>query len=148
MSSHETSSLHAHSEALAAVVERVGASTFAVPGRREAVASGVCWRPGLVVTAAHTFRRTPVAVTLVGAGGRSVEAALVGIDSSTDIALFRLVDENAVAPPSLGDAAALKAGHTVIAVGRSGDGDILASQGFVNRAGGRGRPGSAATSIG
>ena len=136
MSSHDTNSLHAHSEALAAVVERVGASAVAVQGRREAVASGVCWRPGLVVTAAHAFRRTPAAVTLVGAGGSSVDAALVGIDSSTDIALFRLGDTNAVAAASLGDAAALKAGHTVIAVGRSGDGDTIASQGIVNRAGG------------
>ncbi len=136
MSSHETNSLHAHSEALAAVVEQVGASAVAVLGRREAVASGVCWRPGLVVTAAHAFRRTPAAVTLVGAGGGGVDAALVGIDSSTDIALFRLGDENAVAPAPVGDAAALKAGHTVIAVGRSGDGDALASQGIVNRAGG------------
>ena len=135
MSSHDTNSLHAHSEALAAVVERVGASAVAVQGRREAVASGVCWRPGLVVTAAHAFRRTPAAVTLVGAGG-SVDAALVGIDSSTDIALFRLGDTNAVAAASLSDAAALKAGHTVIAVGRSGDGDTIASQGIVNRAGG------------
>jgi len=136
MNSHDTSPLHAHSEALAAVVERVGASAVAVLGRREAVASGVCWRPGLVVTAAHAFRRTPAAATLVAAGGRSVDAALVGIDSSTDIALFRLVDERAVAAASSGDAAALKAGHTVIAVGRSGDGDTVASQGIVNRAGG------------
>ena len=135
MSSHDTNPLHAHSEALAAIVERVGASAVAVQGRREAVASGVCWRPGLVVTAAHAFRRTPAAVTLVGAGG-SVDAALVGIDSSTDIALFRLGDTNAVGAASLGDAAALKAGHTVIAVGRSGDGDTIASQGIVNRAGG------------
>ena len=135
MSSHDTNSLHAHSEALAAIVERVGASAVAVPGRREAVASGVCWRPGLVVTAAHAFRRTPAAVTLVGAGG-SVDAALVGIDSSTDIALFRLIDANALAAASLGDAASLKAGHAVIAVGRSGDGDAIASQGIVNRAGG------------
>jgi S1-C subfamily serine protease len=128
--------LQARSEAVAAIVERVGVSTLAVIGRRDAVASGVAWRPGLVVSAAHAFRRTPAAATLVGAGGDQLEATLVGIDSSTDIALFRLVDEAAVAPATLRDAAALKAGHTVIAVGRSGDGDVVASQGIVNRASG------------
>jgi serine protease Do len=136
MNSPQIHSLHDRSEALAAIVARVGASTVAVLGRRDALASGVAWRPGLVVTAAHAFRRTPAAVTLVAAGGRSLDATLVGIDSSTDIALFRLADESAVAPASLGDAEALKPGHTVVAVGRSGDGDALASQGIVNRAGG------------
>jgi S1-C subfamily serine protease len=136
MSSNESNPLHAHSEALAAIVERVGASTVAVLGRRDAVASGVAWRPGLVVTAAHAFRRTPAAVTLVGAGGTSIGAALVGMDSSTDIALFRAADESALPAADLGDAAALKAGHTVVAVGRSSDGDVVASQGIVNCAGG------------
>ena len=136
MNSHDSQSLHAHSEALAALVERLGASTVAVLGRRDAVASGVAWRPGLVVTAAHAFRRTPAAATMRAASGASFDATLVGIDSSTDLALFRLGDENAVAPARLGDGAALKAGHTVIAVGRSGDGDVVASQGIVNRVGG------------
>ncbi|MDQ2926729.1 MAG: hypothetical protein M3R22_00975, partial [Pseudomonadota bacterium] len=57
--------LAAHSQALAAIVERIGASTLAVRGRRHAVASGVVWREGIVVTAAHVFRRTPAAATLV-----------------------------------------------------------------------------------
>ncbi len=135
-SSPETQSLHARSESLADIVERVGAGTVAVLGRREAAASGVVWRPGLVVTAAHAFRRTPAAVTLVAADGARLDAALVGIDSSTDIALFRLADESALAPVGLGDAAALRPGHTVVAIGRSGEGDLVASQGIVNRAGG------------
>ena len=63
-------SLRTHSDRLAAIVEHVGASTVAVLGRRDAVATGIAWRPGLVVTAAHVFRRTPVAVTLVAVGGR------------------------------------------------------------------------------
>jgi len=128
--------LVAHSEALAAIVEQVGASTVAVRGRRHAVASGVVWQAGLVVTAAHVFRRTPAAVTLVGAEGRSVEAALVGIDSSTDLALFRIAGETGPAPVRIGDAAGLRAGHFAMAVGRSAEGDALASAGLVNRVGG------------
>jgi serine protease Do len=128
--------LSAHSNRIAEIVAQVGASTVAVIGRRDAVASGVAWRPGLVVTAAHVFRRTPVAVTLVGADAKSFGATLVGIDSATDLALFRLADENAVPAATLGDAAGLQAGHVAIAVGRSGDGDTIASAGLVNRAGG------------
>jgi serine protease Do len=128
--------LRAHSDRIAAIVEQVGASTVAVIGRRHAVASGVAWRPGLVVTAAHVFRRTPAAVTLVGAGAASFAATLVGIDSSTDLALFRLADEGAVTPVTLGDSAEVKAGHFAIAVGRCGEGDTMASAGLVNRAGG------------
>ncbi len=130
--------LAAHSAALAAIVDKVAASTFAIRGRRHAIASGALWRPGLVVTAAHVFRRTPAAATLVGAEGGSVEATLAGMDSSTDIALFRITagDASGLAPVVTGDAASIRAGHLAIAVGRGGDGDAIASQGIVNRAGG------------
>jgi S1-C subfamily serine protease len=128
--------LGAYSNRIAEIVAQVGTGTVAVIGRRHALASGVAWRPGLVVTAAHVFRRTPAAVTLVGAEGRSFGATLVGIDSATDLALFRLADEGAVAPPTLGDATGVQAGHVAIAVGRSGEGDLIASSGVVNRAGG------------
>ena len=131
--------LQAHSELLAAIVEQVGASTLAVLGRHHSIASAVVWRPGLVVTAAHVFRRTPAAVSLVASGGETLAAALVGIDSSTDIALFRIADEAAAGAPAAiaaGDASAVKAGHFAIAVGRSGEGDAIASAGLVNRAAG------------
>ena len=128
----------AHSDALAALVERVAASTFAVRGRRGTLATAVVWQPGLVVTAAHVFRRAPAAITLVGAEGQSVEATLVGLDSSTDIALFRLAVTDGTAFPAVatGDAAGVRAGHVVVAVGRSGEGDPIASSGIVNRAAG------------
>ena len=60
-----------------------------------------------------------------------IAATLVGIDSATDLALFRLADEAAVAPATLGDAAGVQAGHLAIAVGRSGEGDLIASSGVV-----------------
>jgi serine protease Do len=135
--------LLAHSQYLAALVEQVGASTLAVLGRQQAIASAVLWRPGLVVTAAHVFRRTPAAITLVGAEGITHAATMVGIDSATDLALFRLSVAGAAAgadgglvPVVAGDASGVRAGHVVVAVGRSGDGDAIASSGLVNRAGG------------
>ena len=131
-----TAALRAHSEAMAAIVDTIGAATVAVLGRRGTVASGVVWKSGLVVTAAHVFRRTPAAVTLVAAGGRSLAATLVGIDSATDLVLFRLAEPEALAPIAAGDAATIRAGHTVVVVGRSGEGDAIASAGIVNRVGG------------
>jgi S1-C subfamily serine protease len=131
-----TAAMRAHSEAMAAIVDAIGASTVAVLGRRGTVASGVVWKSGLVVTAAHVFRRTPAATTLVAVGGRSLAATLVGIDSATDLALFRLAEPDALAPLVAGDAQTLRAGHTVVVVGRSGEGDTIASAGIVNRVGG------------
>jgi S1-C subfamily serine protease len=131
-----TDPLRAHSDRIAGIVDEVGAATVAVLGRRGAIASGCVWRPGLVVTAAHVFRRTPAAVSLVAAAGKSLAATLVGIDSSTDLALFRLADENALAALPSREVAPVRAGHLAIAVGRSGDGDTVASAGLVNRVGG------------
>ena len=128
--------LTAQSQALAAIVDAVGAGTLAVRGRHHAIASAAVWQPGIVVTAAHVFRRTPAAVVFVDATGGDVEATLVGIDSSTDLAVFRIVGEPSPAPLKIGDAAGVRAGHLAIAVGRSGDGDAIASAGIVNRAAG------------
>ncbi len=128
--------LRAHSDRIARIVEDIGAATVAVLGRRGAIASGCVWRPGLVATAAHVFRRTPAALTLVDASGKHLAATLVGIDSSTDLALFRLADENANSALPSAQAAPVRAGHFAIAVGRSGEGDTVASAGFVNRVGG------------
>jgi S1-C subfamily serine protease len=128
--------LRAHSDRMAAIVDEVGSAALAVLGRRGAIASGSVWRDGLVVTAAHVFRRTPAALTLVDGAGASRAATLVGIDSSTDLAVFRLADSNGMTPLPLGSAAPVRAGHFAIAVGRSGEGDTVASAGLVNRVGG------------
>jgi serine protease Do len=127
--------LIALSESLAEVAERVGRSTLAVRGRRRAVASGVVWRSGILATAAHVFRRTPAAVSVVAEAGRSLDASLIGIDSTTDIAVFRLPDES-VAAVETGDASRVKAGHLAMAIGRGSDGELTASYGLVNRTGG------------
>jgi len=129
--------LLAQSQSLAGIVDHVGKGTLAVLGRRHAVASVVVWRNGLVVTAAHVFRRTPAAATFVGAGGETLMAALVGIDSSTDLALFRLPEGHAsMSAVATGDTSAVQPGHLAIAVGRGAEGDLIASAGIVNRAGG------------
>lgn len=129
--------LSALSQSLAALVERVAASTVGVltSRRGQGAASGVVWRDGVIVTAAHRFRRAPSAITVVLADRSSAEAAAAGSDPSTDIAVFRLTGAG-VATANLGDAQSVRAGHLVTAVGRSAEGDAIASHGMVNCAGG------------
>lgn len=128
--------LAATSDALAALVERTARSSFAIAGRGDhALASAVLWRPGIAVSVAHVHRRTPAAVTLVGEGGQRVSATLAGIDSATDLAVFRLADAGGI-EPVLGDAAGVRAGQLVVAVGRAADGAPCASHGIVRRVGG------------
>ncbi len=50
--------LNALSRDLAHVIEQVSPSVVAVNARRHLSSSGVYWRDGIIVTAAHTIRRT------------------------------------------------------------------------------------------
>lgn len=130
--------LVALSQALAALVESRDATTFAVLGRHgRALASAVSWRTGIVVTAAHVFRRVPQTTRLVAGDGSTVEATLVGSDPATDLAVFRLPEAHAneVSPPE-SQVIRVRAGELVVAVGRSADGALNASHGMVHRSAG------------
>lgn len=131
----DLSSLSTLSNALAAVVEKVGRSTVAIRGRRGTSASGAVWRPGIVVTAAHVFRRAPTTLGVVLPDGNSAEATLAGVDPSTDIAVFRLAGTSPEPVASV-DAGGVRAGQFVIAVGRSQQAELTASSGIVNRSAG------------
>lgn len=130
------SPLAALSGQLAALAATAGRATLAVDtGRRHAGASGVVWRPGLVVTTAHAFRRLPDRIDLRTEGGAGLSATAVGADPSTDLAVFRIA-EGAPEPAAIGDAAGVRTGHLVLAVGRSPGGSVMASYGMVLSAGG------------
>lgn len=132
-----TEALMAFSETLAGIVAQVGTATWGVAGRHNrALASAVLWQPGVVVTVAHVFRKIPSSVALVAANGERQQATLVGSDMASDLAVFRLDGEYTAQPPAIDDAINLRAGHVVVAVGRSGRGDISASYGIVNRVSG------------
>ena len=123
------SPLETLSENLASIVERVGQSVVAVQGRRRIPSSGVVWRRGVVVTAAHTIKREEgLDVTL--ADGRTVTGVLAGRDAGTDIAVLRLdgVDPE---PAEIGISGNLKAGQFVLAVGRPDGLDTSADFGIV-----------------
>jgi S1-C subfamily serine protease len=116
-----SNSIDALSQQLAAAVERVSPAVVAVDARPRVRTSGVIWRAGVVVSTNHTVRRDEdITVTLHD--GRELKATLAGRDPFTDLAVLRYgsgesLDESGVA--AKGDAASLKVGHLVLAVGRA-----------------------------
>ena len=113
------------------LVENAARSAVAVTGRRSS-ASGIHWRPGVIVTAEDVLEQDEdIAVTLPG--GRQVAASLAGRDPSTDVAVLR-IDAGDVPVAATADAPA-RAGQMVLAVG-SHQGAPVASFGMVAYAGG------------
>ncbi|WP_100249351.1 S1C family serine protease [Paraburkholderia ginsengiterrae] len=122
------------SDNLAGIVERVGQRVVAVHGRRRLPSSGVIWRHGVVVTAAHTLRHEDgIKVTL--SDNRTVAAVLAGQDTGTDLAVLKL-DGIEIDPVESGDAGSLKAGHLVLAVARADGLGASADFGVVGAVGG------------
>ena len=100
---------------LASAVERAAPAVVAVHARRRLPSTGIHWRPGIVVTAEHTVR-TEEDITITTSDGGSVGARLAGRDPGTDLAVLR-VDGLTAPTASLGDDAALRVGHMVLALG-------------------------------
>jgi S1-C subfamily serine protease len=121
------------SDQMADAIDQVAPSIVAVQGGRCHSASGLVWQADLVVTVDQAVRHEDdVTVTL--AEGQTVTATLVGRDSSTDLAVFRVA--NADLPiPSLSEMT-LRVGHLVLGAGRSGEGNLSASLGLISRLGG------------
>jgi S1-C subfamily serine protease len=117
------------SSAAASAIEKGGAAVVAVHARRRIPASGVHWRPGIVVTAEHTLERDEeIGVTLPD--GRTAVGTLAGRDPSTDVAILRI--ESVDLPvPEIGDITTLKVGHWVLAAGRTSEGGSRASLALV-----------------
>jgi len=127
--SEPKNTLNALSHDLAHVVEQVSPSVVAVNARRHLSSSGVYWRDGIIVTAAHTIRRTDE-ISVILANSQSVVATLAGVDPSTDLAVLK-IDNPELSPPLFGDAAQLKVGHVVLAVGRGAQRGLNATLGIV-----------------
>ena len=117
------------SDALVRITERASRSTVAVHGEARGSASGVVWRPGVVVTAEHALpREEEVQVTLPD--GRVVPAAVQGRDPASDLAVLKC--EGADTPPEFGDSGALKAGSLSLVVGRTRASGPVAALGVVS----------------
>jgi serine protease Do len=121
------------SEALALTVNAVARSVFAVVASRHGSASGVLWRPGVVVTTAHTVRCDD-GIRVVLPDGARAEATLAGVDPSTDLAILKLDNTNGQVAEA-GEPASVRAGHFVLAVARDLGGQAAASFGIVGATG-------------
>src|SRR3977135_1553779 len=108
-------SLVAFSDAAAQLVGRTASSIVAVHGGGRWPSSGIHWRSGVIVTAEEVLEwDEDIKVALPG--GRVVAASLAGRDSSTDVAVLRFQPDGL--PAALpADAASLRPGHVVLAIG-------------------------------
>jgi S1-C subfamily serine protease len=135
--SASTGALAAFSDGLAEAVARAARSVVAIHGRPRIPSSGVLWRAGVIVAANHTVKRDEE-ITIGLDGGAAVRASVAGRDPGTDLAVLR-IDGGTVAEPAgvaeIGDSAALRVGHFVLAVGRPGDEGVTASMGLVSAIG-------------
>ena len=107
--------LVALSDDLASAVERAGRTVLTVHGRPRLPSSGIHWRPGLVVTASHTVRAEED-ITVTRPDGRPVPARLAGRDPALDVAVLT-IEASELAVADIGDSAAVRVGHVVLAVG-------------------------------
>jgi len=132
--SSSTNPLTVLSDGLADIVARVGQSVVAIHGRHRMPSSGVIWRHGVVVTAAHTIRREDgIEITLTD--GRKVAAVLAGLDQGTDLAVLKL-DGVDLDPVESGDARSFKPGHLALAVARTDELGVSADFGVIGRTAG------------
>ena len=132
-----TSPLTDASEALAQAVDQVAGVVVAVVASRHGPASGVLWRPGVVVSTAHTIRREDGIRVILPDGARS-DAVLAGVDASTDLAVLKLEGAGGQVA-EMGNPANVRAGHFVFAVARDVNGQPAASFGVVAATGGEWR---------
>ena len=100
---------------LAGAVERTAPAIVTVHARRRLPSTGIHWRPGVIVTADHTVR-VEQDITVTTPDGRALPAVLAGRDPGTDLAVLTVKDAGS-ATAALGDDAALKVGHLVLALG-------------------------------
>jgi S1-C subfamily serine protease len=118
---------------LANAVDRAGLSIVAVHGRSRTPSSGVHWRSGIIVAADHTLERDD-GITVTLPDGRNLPATVAGRDSGTDLAVLK-VDAGDLPVADIGDSAALKIGHIVLAIGRPGEHGLGASWGAISAIG-------------
>ena len=131
--------LDAYSRTLTAAVDRVGPSVVRVDVRRGrergGAGSGVIVSPdGFILTNSHVVqgaRRVQVATL----EGRRLDAAVLGDDPDTDIALLRTETSDALPAAQLGDSSKLQRGQIAIAIGNPLGFDATVTAGVVSALG-------------
>ncbi len=129
--------LSTFSDQLADAVERGAKSVVSVHARPRLPSTGVHWRDGVIVTTEATVQRDEnITVTLPD--GRRIPAQLKGRDPGTDLAVLS-IPSGQLPAAALGDPTALRPGHLVLALGRTGDSGPRAAFGAVSTTGGKWR---------
>jgi serine protease Do len=117
----EAEALDAYSRVVTFVAETVSPSVANLRvgrrGRYTGGGSGVVITPdGFLLTSAHVVGTRAGRIRASFTDGRELGLRLVGTDALSDLAVLR-ADDDAPAPATLGDAAALKIGQLVVAIG-------------------------------
>jgi len=121
------------SDATQALVEKTAPRVVALNAGHRNAASGILWRPGLIVTADEAISDDEN-VEVMMPDGSTAAAGFAGHDPSTDIALLRLGAGAGTLQP-FKPATAVKVGQLAVAVGR-GEKGVLAASGIVIESGG------------
>jgi S1-C subfamily serine protease len=125
--------LTALSDAMAGAVEKAGAATVLVDGRRRLPASGIAFASDLILTANHALEREEE-IPVILPDGSQHSAQLAGRDPGSDLAVLRLGSAvAAVAEAVPGEA---RIGQLALALGRPSPEGVQASLGVVSAIGG------------
>jgi S1-C subfamily serine protease len=118
------------------LAEQAGNFVVAVHAGHRVTASGVHWKSGVIVTAAHLVRRADE-VTVLLPNGTTTKGTVAGRDGTTDLAAIRIAESAGLATPQF--TSQTKVGEFILSVARSGRGELSASAGIVARVGERWR---------
>jgi S1-C subfamily serine protease len=130
--------LTALSDAMADAVEKAGAATVLVDGRRRLPASGIAFAGDLILTANHALEREDE-IPVVLPDGSQLTAKLAGRDAGSDLAVLRLGRAAAAVAEQAPQEA--RVGQLALALGRPSPEGIQASLGVVSAIGGPVRTG-------
>ena len=121
-------------QGLGLVADQLRRSTVSILSKGQGSGSGVVWHAsGLIVTNAHVVRGKNATVELWT--GRRFPAQLVAQDIRRDLATLRMEAHAELVPASAADAANLRAGELVVAVGNPLGFQGAVSQGVVHGVG-------------
>ena len=115
----EAEALDAYSRVVSHVAETLAPSVANLRVARRGGGSGVVITPdGFMLTSAHVVesRRGRPRIQATFTDGREVAARVIGTDPLSDLAVLR-ADGEALPPAELGDAATLRVGQLVVAIG-------------------------------